>query len=42
MPILSMLLAMALYLGSRTMTRDVARRDARLRERQSGVSAIPS
>jgi len=42
MPILSVLLAIVLYLGSRTMTQDVARRDARMQDRRSGVSVIRS
>jgi MFS family permease len=37
MPILSVLLAIVLYLGSRTMNQDVARRDAKLQDRQSGI-----
>jgi MFS family permease len=37
MPILSVLLAIVLYLGSRTMNRDVARRDARMQDLQSGM-----
>ena len=37
MPILSIALAIVLYLGSRTMTQDVVRRDARMQDRQSGV-----
>ena len=42
MPILSVVLAIVLYLGSRTMTQDVARRDARMQDHQSGVSVIKS
>ena len=44
MPILSVVLAIVLYLGSRTMTQDVARRDARmqtsLRWRGVGIARI--
>jgi hypothetical protein len=42
MPILSVLLAIVLYLGSRTMTQDVARRDARMQDRRNAVSVIKS
>jgi MFS family permease len=42
MPILSVLLAIVLYLGSRTMTQDVARRDVRMQARQRGVNVIQS
>jgi MFS family permease len=37
MPILSLLLAIVLYLASRTMTQDVARRDARMLDRQNAT-----
>jgi MFS family permease len=37
MPILSVLLAIVLYLGSRTMNQDVARRDAKMQDRHSGM-----
>ena len=42
MPILSVLLAIVLYLGSRTMTQDVVRRDARMQDRRNAVSVIKS
>lgn len=42
MPILSVLLAIVLYLGSRTMTQDVARRDASRQDPHGGVNVIQS
>ena len=42
MPILSVLLAIVLYLGSRTMTQDVARRDATMQDPHDGVSVVQS
>jgi MFS family permease len=42
MPILSVLLAIVLYLGSRTMTQDVARRDASMQDPHGGVNVIQS
>ena len=42
MPILSVVLAIVLYLGSRTMTQDVARRDATMQDPHGGVSVVQS
>jgi hypothetical protein len=36
------LLAIVLYLGSRTMTQDVARRDATMQDPHGGVSVVQS